>query len=76
MGPAAHGRRKAESDTRAKCRLFEQRDDEVETVEKAEKERAPLVLSLLLSQTERAKALVVTGTAALTLSTRAQAAIP
>jgi hypothetical protein len=38
MGPIANGRRKAESDTRAKCRLFEQRDDKVE---KVEEERAP-----------------------------------
>ena len=76
MGPTKHGRRKSESDTRAKCRLFEQRENKVEKVEKVEKERAPLVLSLLLSQTERAEALVVASTAALILSTRVQAAIP
>ena len=72
MGPIEHGRRKTESDTRAKCRLFEQREDKVEQVET---QRAPLVVSLL-SQTERAEALVVTGTAVLTLSIYVQVAIP
>ena len=34
MGLIKDGRRKAESDTRAKCRLFDQREDKVEKVEK------------------------------------------
>jgi hypothetical protein len=72
MGLIKHGRRKAESDTRAKCRLFERREDKVEQSRRSNERHS---LSLL-SQTERAEALVITGTAALTLSMHVQAAIP
>ena len=50
MGPIEYGRRKTESDTRAKCRLFEQSENKVE---KVEKERAPLVLTSLPNGTSR-----------------------
>jgi hypothetical protein len=53
MGPIEHGQRKAESDTRAKCRLFEQREDyKVEQVERSN-ERHSLGLTSLLNGTSR-----------------------
>jgi hypothetical protein len=62
MGPIEHGRRKAERDTRAKCRLFEQeREDKVEQVPVASRE-AQRALPLLSPQTpdnEQKQALVV-----------------
>jgi hypothetical protein len=54
MGPIEHGQRKAESDTRAKCRpLFEQREDyNVEQVERSN-ERHSLGLTSLPNGTSR-----------------------
>jgi hypothetical protein len=52
MGPIEHGQRKAESDTRAKCRLFEQREDKVEQVERSN-ERHSLGLTSLPNGTSR-----------------------
>jgi hypothetical protein len=72
MGLIEHRRRKTESDARAKCRLFEQREDKDEQVWRSNERHS---LSLL-SQTERAEALVITGTAVLTMSIRVQVAIP
>jgi hypothetical protein len=71
MGPIKHGGGKAGSNTQAKCRLFEQREDIVKKVLERMNERH--LFFPLLSQTEQAEALVVTGTAVLTLSTHAQA---